>query len=876
MNVVPHTHWDREWYRTFQDLRLALVEVLDDLLDDLAADPALTHFLLDGQVAAVDDYLELRPDREAELRAHLRSGRVATGPWYTLPDEFLVSGETLVRDLELGMDRAEELDGREGAAMAVGYLPDTFGHIAQMPQLLARAGLDHAVVWRGVPGAVDRTGFWWEAPDGTAVRAEYLPTGYGNGARMPNDPSAFLARLDAWLELVGDLVRDDPILLMNGTDHLPHQPGLPPLLAAVTAASAGRFDVRLSSLREHVAGAPTDGLPRWRGELRSSARANLLPGVTSNRVDVRQAAARAERVLEQEAEPLWAAFAPAGLWPRRALDVAWKAMVRNAAHDSVCACSHDEVVDAVHHRYAEARQIGDALRAQGLRLVGAALAGDEQVAVNTLPRTRGGLVRVTRPGHRPEPGEQLLAATPPLTLLHTLPATAAPEVLESELDVRPPIHGVAFVDADDGALELHLQTDHTARGRFPARPSVDRMRSLAEAEPDRVVRIQVADAARRDVLVRVDGVPGYGWAPVTAAPVAPVTATDRRLANGLAGVEVDAETGTYALDGHAGLGRLVDDGDAGDTYNHCPPDHDVVVDGPEAVAVRMGEPGPLRASLVVDARYRLPERVDDAASSRVGARDVAVSTVLELRAGERFVRVTTTVDNVCEDHRLRAWFPLPEPARTSAAGCAFATVTRGLDVESGPTEAGVATYPSRRFVQAGGLTITHEGLPEYELVDVQPNGATALALTLLRATRFLSRGPMATRRLPAGPILELRGAQVPGRHVLRYGVALGAVDPYALADDAWVELGVAEGAGLGSLGPFHQALDVRGAEVSSLRRRRGRLELRAYNPRPTPTTLTIAGRQGDVVDLRGRVVGPFAGVLPLGPFGIVTVALAET
>ena len=876
MNVVPHTHWDREWYRTFQDLRLALVEVLDALLDDLAADPALTHFLLDGQVAAVDDYLELRPEREAELRAHLRSGRVATGPWYTLPDEFLVSGETLVRDLELGMDRAEELAGREDAAMAVGYLPDTFGHIAQMPQLLARAGLDHAVVWRGVPGAVDRTGFWWEAPDGTAVRAEYLPTGYGNGARMPDEPSAFLARLDAWIELVGDLVRDDPILLMNGTDHLPHQRGLPPLVDAVTAASAGRFDVGLSSLQEHLAGAPTDGLPHWRGELRSSARANLLPGVTSNRVDVRQAAARTERVLEQEVEPLWAAFAPAGLWPGRALDVAWKAMVRNAAHDSVCACSHDEVVDAVHHRYAEARQIGDALLAQGLRLVGAALAGDDQVAVNTLPRARGGLVRVTRPGHRPEPGEQLLAATPPLTLLHTLPATAAPAVLESELDVRPPIHGVAFVDADDGALELHLQTDRTARGRFPARPSVDRMRSLADAAPDRVVRIQVADAARRDVLRRVDGVPGYGWAPVAPAPVAPVTAADRRLANGLASVEVDAEAGTFALDGHAGLGRLVDDGDAGDTYNHCPPDRDVVVDGPEAVVVRMGEPGPLRASLVVDARYRLPERVDDATSSRVGGRDLAVSTVLELRAGERFVRVTTTVDNVCEDHRLRAWFPLPQPTRTSAAGCAFATVTRGLDVESGPTETGVATFPSRRFVQAGGLTITHEGLPEHELVDIQPGGgATALALTLLRATRFLSRGPMATRRLPAGPILELHDAQVPGRHVLRYAVALGAVDPYVLADDAWVELGVAEGAGLGSMGPFHQALDVRGAEVSSLRRRRGRLELRAYNPRSTATTLTIAGRQGDVVDLRGRVVAPFAGVLPLAPFGIVTVALAE-
>ena len=300
-----------------------------------------------------------------------------------------------------------------------------------------------------------------------------------------------------------------------------------------------------------------------------------------------------------------------------------------------------------------------------------------------------------------------------------------------------------------------------------------------------------------------------------------------------------------------------------------------MVDGPEAVVVRVGEAGPLRATLVVDARYRLPDRVDDATSARVGGCDVPVSTVLELRAGERFVRVTTTLDNRCEDHRLRAWFPLPAPVRASAAGCAFATVTRGLDVEGGPTEQGVATYPSRRFVQAGGLTVTHEGLPEYELVDVRPDGATALALTLLRATRFLSRGPMATRRLPAGPVLELQGAQVPGRHVLRYAVALGDVDPYALADDVWVDLGVAVGAGLGTMAAFHQALDVRGAEVSSLRRHHGRLELRAYNPRPTAATLTVTGRHGEVVDLRGRAVAPFRGSLSLGPFGIVTVALDE-
>src|SRR4029453_7339465 len=94
VSVVPHTHWDREWYLPFQRFRLRLVSTLDDLLPDLEKDPALTHFLLAGPLPAAADYLEVRPEREALLRSLCEGGRVAMGPWYTLPDEFLVSGET--------------------------------------------------------------------------------------------------------------------------------------------------------------------------------------------------------------------------------------------------------------------------------------------------------------------------------------------------------------------------------------------------------------------------------------------------------------------------------------------------------------------------------------------------------------------------------------------------------------------------------------------------------------------------------------------------------------------------------------------------------------------------------------------------------------
>ncbi|OWY58753.1 hypothetical protein B7486_78275, partial [cyanobacterium TDX16] len=129
---MPHTHWDREWYAPFQGFRHKLIGLLDGLLDQLDADPDFGHFLLDGQMAVVDDYLAVRPQEAARLKRLATEGRVAMGPWYALPDEFLVSGETLVRNLQAGLRRADDFAG----AMDVGYLPDMFGHVAQMPQIL--------------------------------------------------------------------------------------------------------------------------------------------------------------------------------------------------------------------------------------------------------------------------------------------------------------------------------------------------------------------------------------------------------------------------------------------------------------------------------------------------------------------------------------------------------------------------------------------------------------------------------------------------------------------------------------------------------------------------------------------------------------------
>ena len=326
VHVVPHTHWDREWYLPFAVYRRRLVRLLDSLLLALPREPGL-RFHLDGQLAVVDDYLEARPHRLAAIRAAAAAGRVSLGPWYTLPDEHLVSGESLLRNLELGMERAARL----GAPMRAGYLPDQFGHTAQLPQLLRLRGIEAAVVWRGVPDSVPGPVFDWEALDGSAVRTHHLQRGYGHGRGLPLDPPELAARLDreTWAETGAWLV-------MAGDDHQPVPAGLD---AALAALPAGR-SARITSIEDFLAAAPP-AAGRHRGELHSADRSWVLKGTLSSRFPLKLEHAAVERLVERRLEPTWTLTGRP--WPGAELGYLWRQLLLNSAHDTICGCSVDQV-----------------------------------------------------------------------------------------------------------------------------------------------------------------------------------------------------------------------------------------------------------------------------------------------------------------------------------------------------------------------------------------------------------------------------------------------------------------------------------------------------------------------------------------------------
>jgi mannosylglycerate hydrolase len=300
------------------------------------------------------------------------------------------------------------------------------------------------------------------------------------------------------------------------------------------------------------------------------------------------------------------------------------------------------------------------------------------------------------------------------------------------------------------------------------------------------------------------------------------------------------------------------------------------------VRIELVDDGPLRATVTVVRTYRWPVSSTVASRNDLEA-DVTVTATMQLDAGSPLVSVDLTFDNPSDDHRLRVWLPLPERTDHSEAECAFATVRRPIVAEGGPTEMAMGTFPMRRFVCAGGLTLITDGLLEYELVDtdgdpaVSGTTAGALALTLLRCTGLISRGPMSTRPLPAGPLTPTPGAQMPGRQWVRFAVAAGddTRRGFALADEALVpwQLGIAKGTG--DLPATGCGLEVHGAEVSSVRRHDGALEMRVFNPSDEPATVQVPGRTGWLVDLRGRTEAPFEGQLDLRPWGIATLRLDD-
>ncbi len=770
MILVPETHWDREWHQTFQEFRYRLVRLTDKLLDTLDSVPEYKSFTFDGQTIILEDYLEIRPEKRGAIEEHVKSGKLLIGPWYVLPDEWLVSGEALVRNLMAGHRIASGF----GAVMKAGYIPDPFGHISQLPQILRGFGIDSCFFMRGIGNEWDKltTEFLWEAPDGTRVLAVHLMNGYCNATSLGRkslwasedegiDMEAALAKVAAEKESLGPRASTAFLLLNNGCDHVEPQPELPEIIAYCNERMDDAEIVH-GTYVDYVEAIKTENpeLSVLSGEFHSGKYHPLLPGVFSARIYLKQANQRCQTLLEKYAEPL---NAFAWLWGKPSesafLWQAWKYVVSNHPHDSICGCSIDQVHREMMPRFEQAEQIGELIASQALDHIAASVLAPAPPRAEPHDRLSRAIVVFN-----PNGWARSECATCSLSIPH-LSATLPPgvKVLGSDGSETPSqVSGYQLTEHEAGFPREKGKLDIDVAFRADVPPLGYAVYSLVQQ------KMLPEKPGERPLIVdrNAEGHIAIGNGVVTA------------LVHPDGSFDLVYEIGDDKVIEFVALGALEDTEDAGDEYNYSPAAESSMVSSlGRTGTMTVVEDGPARAAVRVDGQLQLPVGLSE---DRLRRSDETAacpfSTTISVQPGTTRVDVETTFDNNAHDHRLRALFPMCIPEGEVFAESHFDVVKRPIELPEETddwTEQPSRTKATQGFVLINdgnaGLAVVGAGLPEYEVFE-EPGGCRTVALTLLRCVGWLSRDDYVTRPYHAGPKLPTPEAQCPGAHTFRYSV----------------------------------------------------------------------------------------------------------
>jgi mannosylglycerate hydrolase len=746
IHLVSHTHWDREWYLTFQQFRIRLVKMIDKLLNVLDEDKEFMHFMLDGQTILLNDYLHIRPDKEEKLRQYILDGSIIIGPWYVLPDEFLVSPEALIRNLLMG----EQISKSFGSIMKIGYIPDTFGHIGQMPQILRGFNFNSACLQRGLSD--EPCEVWWEAPDGSRVLMVYLRDSYGNASSIPVDePDGIVQQILSLRDSLTPYSFTNQILLMHGTDHTEPSPGTSTAIRAANLVLSedrithSTLPIFFENIQNYIKQSQTE-IPIVTGELRSSKRHHLLPGVLSTRVWVKQRNNACELLLERWSETFSSIASmydslKSDQWVCH-INNAWQLLLECHPHDSICGCSIDQVHDEMRSRFDQVEQIGEEITHQSLVNL--------TQLISTLPS------QATSCNHNNEQS--------PIALV----------VFNSG---SIPANQVVQVDLPTTRHPFYLVDESGTRVPYMA------LKSKSPTVDDELGTPQIQFLAK--------DVPAIGYRTywsnnsvhkeLNPLNTSTFLTEHNKITNEILSIDVSPENGTFTIIDHrnnvryAGLNRFWDGGDCGDQYNYCPPSIDQIltthilsikkINYPEYQSIQITMNMTVPKALSKDRRSRSTKLI----SMRITTN--ALITPIVPR-----VDIHTIVENRALDHRLRVHFPSPFKVSHADYDGHFDVVHRPIDIpifDSSWVEDPRPEVPQRHFTSVSnedyGLMVANRGLREAEVFQ-NPHDKSEIALTLLRCVGWLSRNDFPNRKGHAGPALPTPKAQMLGKWSFDYSI----------------------------------------------------------------------------------------------------------
>ncbi len=770
--IIPHTHWDREWRYPIWKNRMLLVEFMEELLGILDNDPEYHCFLLDGQAAPIEDYLEVMPENREKVAEYIKEGRIAIGPWYTLPDLYPLDGECLVRNLLKGI----RVSQKYGEQLKVGYNSFGWGQTAQFPQIYKGFGIDFIICAKKVSeDRAPESEFLWEAPDGTKVltsrlgkhaRANfyfnaYLYAKYGinclsseykyspalSGIAMHNaapdncDEDFFMidskksynpellqkGLKDAW-EATDETVFKNHRLFLNGTDFSTPHPEMTKMLGDLNKLDSNTqfINTRLEEYAQKLIElADMDKLRTIKGELRDGPSCDCSGNALSSRIYLKQLNKKVQNVILHKAEPLAAIAAVMGKnYPRGFLDTAWKYILESHPHDSINGVTQDKTADDVEHRLTQALEMGNVIYDK---------AASEIIKMIDLSGYDGKdtLLVVFNPYPRP-----------------------VSEIIKACICTPQSENIWSFTAVDGSGNNIEIQEIARDEKSFPvhdveARPwpyFTDRHFCYINTGIIPAIGYKVIKFAPKSNFKRNH----FYWLEMRKSSGDFICRTDNVLENKNLRVKINAN-GTLKLTDktsgreYDGLHYFEDSGDAGNYWAYYAPyNNRTYTSLAGKVQTWCEDNGPLSATIAIEYTMELPAYAHEAAygirgesrrSDETGM--LKIISRITLKKDSKRVDIKTSLKNNIRNHRLRLAFPTGIKAEYAAAAGHFTVDERpGIPVKDkdGMYWPEMQTLPMQNFVDISdgqkGMAFLNSCLTEYELKDDENN---TLYLTLFRA-----------------------------------------------------------------------------------------------------------------------------------------------
>lgn len=752
--VAASTHWDREWYRTFQDFQIRLVDLFDELLEILENDSELVY-TFDGQSVVLDDYLEIQPQNENRIKALVEKGQLHFGPLYNLPDEFLSGGEGLVRNFLIGHATSMKMGGK----MNVGYVPDNFGHISQLPQILRGFGIDSAFFFRGTNiETIGSKEFKWKSPDGSEVLGEYMLLGYWSlksWGEMGVDKNEQFRTAYETLKKHSKL---GTILLINGSDHLYQDPDFSkklqeakeylPEVSIENGSIADYADLARERAQDR------SDLPLLKGEIRDFRYGPDPTSVTSTRMKIKNLLFETMKEIERYTEPLSVmanVLFDKEPYPKGLLTKAWKKILVALGHDAVAGCSIDEVMMDVESYLRHAHEISSRLSERKLEVLASLIKSDRKEYQE----------------------HQLLIFNP-----HTTPYSGT---MKSEIIIP--------VD-EQGYKDFTLYDQNGSPVEYEIVKIIDRVitKEFKLKSKEKVYQKVY------EVLFNVENLPAMG---LTVMNVKKSSFHDKRknelfirqqssvqkVENSFYKITVNHDGSLDILDKRSGRlhknqNMYVGRGDSGDEYQHVSPLFDVhtfaVMRG-----VRRIKNSPLSERLIITTTMDIPEKMTiDTLGRSKEMKTAVINTEVILYDNEPRIEIETTIDNPSADHIIFAKFPSGMKNAVDFSHTSFDEVYRGTMVFEYDGNLRSTQSFLKPMQHYGGVkkdeksfAVSSGGIYEYHVKEDEEG--TDFYLTLIRSTSYLFHGlPLSwqDQQHSTTPIVETMGSKELGKLQLRYAL----------------------------------------------------------------------------------------------------------